>query len=99
MTNIVGLNGEKLTADEVYDCEIGTLLLSHMVGCLIKKDDIVHKLILQFGDTQYEVRVPNHEVTPEIIKNCWTELLGNAFANHTIGKQHRGAISTIKAGL
>lgn len=93
---LVDLNGNTLENIEKQDCPVGTLLLSHMVGCLIEKDDVVYKLTLNFGNTTYQKRIPIHEYSDTVLKEQWTELLTQAFANHELGRNNRGMIVGIK---
>lgn len=92
---ILDINGNAVEQFDKQDCPVGTLLLSHMVGCLIEKDDVVYKLTLNFGSTSYQKRIPYHEFNDEVLKTQWTELLTQAFVNHEIGKSQRGSIAVI----
>lgn len=92
---ILDINGNSIEQFEKTDCPVGTLLLSHMVGCLIEKDDVVYKLTLNFGSTSYQKRIPIIEMNQDTLKNQWTELLTQAFTNHEIGRKNRDAVASL----
>lgn len=92
---ILDINGNSIEQFEKTDCPVGTLLLSHMVGCLIEKDDVVYKLTLNFGSTSYQKRIPCHEMNDEVLKTQWTALLKQAFFSHEIGRNNRDAIVSL----
>lgn len=96
MSNLVDINGNELGEFDKKDCPVGTLLLCHMVGCLIEKDDVVYKLTLNFGDAAYTKRIPLHEFNNDVLKECWNDLLKDAFVNHALGMQNRGALVGVK---
>lgn len=87
---ITDINGVEINANDFKDDELGTMMLASLVGCLIKKDDTVYKLKLNFGTSVYEVRIPELEFSEETKGKAWEQLLTNAFSAHELGKQMRG---------
>lgn len=90
MSELLKADGTLLNTTKQF-CEIGMDLIIQAVQPIIDtSDELVVKLILVFGVTQYETRIPRHEATNEQIEKQWTNMLSNAFSNHEIGRQNRG---------
>jgi hypothetical protein len=75
-----------------HDCEIGTMMLSAMVGCQVetKMDDVFCHFHLHFGTITYSTRAAADTLTEEIVQGAWTELLTKAFSDHKIGNELKG---------
>ena len=75
-----------------HDCEIGTNLLGALVACKVetKMDDVFTYFSLHFGTITYGTRAATDNLTEDIVKKCWTELLTRAFSDHKIGNNLKG---------
>ena len=92
MSELLKPDGTLLSTKKQF-CEIGMDLIIQAVQPIIDtKDPDVVKLVLVFGVTQYERRIPRHEATTDQITKQWSDMLGNAFGNHEIGRQNRGVM-------
>jgi hypothetical protein len=91
---ILDINGQSVSENEQPD-ELGCEIAWTMCHCTIEKDDLVYKLRLHFGTTTYETRVPYHELTDEVKRKVYQDMLVNAFSSHDLGKQNKGAIATL----
>lgn len=96
--NLLKADGTAINTTKQF-CELGMDLIIQAVQPIIDtSDELIVKLILNFGVTAYEKRIPRHEATDEQIKAQWSELLGQAFANHEIGRTNRGIIAGVANG-
>ena len=113
MSKLLDINGKELQKDidlahmdfdklkdvqfDKQNCPIGTEILGQAIQTLIEKDDVVYKLHLVFGTQVFQMRIPCHEASPEVIYREWMGLMGIALYHFQNGHMYRDQISLFKA--